>query len=160
MAQSTDNDGPMIVCAEGEVLPEGDPRRRPVIDDISRTLGRGVSTIISDEVSIYEHNGLIAFKVVPQLRDEADRLAPLVGVTSRSVVGEAGWPEGAVEEFIWFGRQAGRPLDDDLGRHLLSGIQHAKKKRTTSFKPKSTALVVGLLLAGVATTIFLWWTLH
>ena len=61
MAQSTDNDGPMIVCAEGEVLPEGDPRRRPVIDDISRTLGRGVSTIISDEVSIYEHNGLIAF---------------------------------------------------------------------------------------------------
>lgn len=159
MAQSTDNDAPMIVALGRSLLSDGDPRRRQVLDSISSTLGRGTETPVSRRVSVHLLGDLVAVKIVPDTEDAAGRAAPLVGAVGLSEVGGEGWPDELAREFSWFGDAVGRPVDPALAEEARQAAVVIKKK-ATAYRTYRTLLVVGLGTLGLAAllALLLWWT--
>lgn len=111
IAQSTDNEAPMIVAHDRVLLSEGDPGRRLVIDETSAVVGRGAETRVSENAVVYELGGTVAVKLYPPGRDEEDRRAPLIGSFRGELLAGAPELEALVAEFEWFADAVGRPLD-------------------------------------------------
>ena len=135
VAQSLDNDAPMIVASGRILYSEGDPRRRAVLDETSAASGRGAETVVRDSVKVYEHNGVFALKVYPKMTDAAGRKAPILGSVRNDQVGGEGWPEAALEDVAWFAEAAGRPLDAELRNDVLAGLSAIKKKWNAIARP-------------------------
>lgn len=155
MAQSTDNMAPMFVAENRVVLPEGDPHRQSIIDEISTILGQGSMKSVAPNISLYMHLGKIAIKALPLKRDEANRLAPLVASFSVDDIAESQWKETALSGFKWFGELVGRPLDDTR----LMGIANAASivKQKPFYDRKYRRIIVSACMAGVLLIILLVW---
>jgi hypothetical protein len=155
MAQSTDNKAPMFVAENGVVVPDGDPHRQSIIDEISTILGQGSMKSVAPNISLHMHIGKIAIKVLPLKRDEANRLAPLVAAFSVNDIAENQWTETASSEFKWFGELVGRPLDATR----LNGIEKAASiaKKKTLGKRKNRRIILPACIAGVLLIILLAW---
>lgn len=158
VAQSLDNDAPMIVASGRVLYDEGDPRRRAVLDETAAASGRGAETVVTDRVKLYEHNEVFAFKVYPKTTDAAGRKAPILASVRNDQVGGDGWPEVALEDLAWFAEAAGRPLDAELREDALAGFAAAKKKveryRQTRSKLVVTVLVMVLVILAA---VLGWW---
>ena len=78
VAQSLDNDSPMIVASDRQLYDEGDVRRSQVLEYASMVSGGGEETIITNNVTIYEYKGLFALKVYSGSLDVEGRKAPIL----------------------------------------------------------------------------------
>ena len=158
VAQSLDNNAPMIVASGRVLFPEGDQRRRRVLDETSATSGRGVETAVTTDVLIYEHQGVFALKAYPGTPDTEGRRAPILGSVRVEQVGGEGWPEVTLEDVAWFADAAGRPLDDDLRDAVLDGLQAIKKKASSYRRSRSLLVGAGVVLVLVVLAAALaWW---
>ena len=128
VAQSLDNDAPMLVAIGRDLTAEGDPRRRAVLDDSSAILGRGNEHRITEHVVLYELGDGFAIEVCPERRDDEGRLAPLVAVVSAASVKGNSWEEDCLAEVRWFADTATRRLDDDRERAVMAALAEIKKK--------------------------------
>ncbi len=158
VAQSLDNDAPMIVASGRVVFGEGDPRRRAVLDETSAASGRGVETPVTDKVIVYEHSGVFALKVYPPTKDAEGRQAPILGSVRVDQVGGEGWPEAALEDVAWFANAASRPLTDDLRQGVLAGLREIKKKAQRHRQTLRLVVVGSVVLVLLALAALLgWW---
>jgi len=143
VAQSLDNDAPMIVASGRTLFSEGDQRRSQVLDETSVTSGRGVKTFITEDVLVYEHKGVFALKLYPKTSDAEGRKAPILCSTRVEQVEGEYWPEVTLQDVAYFAEASGRPLDDDLCDAVLDGLREIKKKVASHHRTR--AIIMGAL---------------
>lgn len=159
IAQSTDNEASMFIAENRDVLPDEDQRRQFIASEISAVLGRGSTTSVGLTTSLHWHAGKVAIKVIPQKRDEANRLAPLVAVFSLNEISNVQWPETVVSGFKWFGELVGRPLDNERLKEIQTASHMIKKKVSGRRKLRCVLFIVTTIAAGSVTAfLFLYAT--
>ena len=154
VAQSLDNEGPMLLASGRQLLSEGDPRRQQVVDETSETAANGRRTPIADNVVIYERSGVFALKVYPQARDSAGRRAPILASVLSKDVTARDWPDRALKDITWFAHTTGRPLDESLRNATLAGLRAIQNQRASHTRKRfALALTTLTLLLAILT----WW---
>lgn len=146
IAQSLDNNAPMLVAIGRDVTAEDDPRRRAALDDSSAVIGRGSEQRLSESVVMYHLAAQFALEITPERRDDEGRQAPIIAVIEASEVGGEGWADSAVEVLAGFAEAAHRPLDAARREEVLAGL-HAVKKKSSFLRSLRTLVVVVALFA-------------
>ena len=152
MAQSIDNDLPMLVAIGPRLLEPGDPERRQVLDALSSALGRGSITQYSARASIHVRGGLAAVKLIPEVTDASGRNAPLVGGVYLTT---SEWEDVFLQQFVSFGHAAGRPLDLVLVEDARAVVELLKKKANQTRNVKKSLFAVLLLILVLVTAMLL-----
>ena len=146
IAQSLDNEGPLIVAVDRCILDPSDPSRGKLIDLASKTAGRGTVHESLPSAVIYSLNDFIAVKVYPPMQDSEGRHAPIIGCEELANASTHGWPSRTLESLKWFSNETGRPLDEESEMGILSALEVAQSRIIVT-KKNSRRII--LVLAGI-----------